>query len=598
MSFTTEINNIKAEINSGLSAAQYTAKDLVYVSKAIEALANAEGSAGTFDEATVNTILYVGANANDFEDTGNLTSPVAVFSKASAASSFAQLAFRNETSTSSTDIIAYMNNGDDSEGWVGMGIAGSAFDDTTYGITGPGDGYIFTNTKPGTGRKGNLVLATGDAGTENKLVFAAGGFADSTAVQMEITPGQNVHIEIPTASTSPSTGALTVVGGVGIQGDINIAGNVTFGGSGTTLETSTLAVADPLIFVGNNNTTDAVDLGLIAEYGTALASTLTNTVTNKALTSNVATLTTGAAHSLAVGDIVVVGGVDATFNGTHIVASVPTTTTFTFSKTAANVTSAAVSPVGTTSASTKRRFAGVVRDASDGVIKAFKDATVKPSSSVNFSESGLAYADMRVAAITASSATIGSVTNTEIGYLSGVTSAIQTQLNTATTNIGLKANSASPTFTGTVVLPSDTSVGDISATEIGYLNNVSSNIQTQLDAKLASATAASTYAPLIQTTTTPTFTSNNYTLVSGDKDKIVLASNSTTAGTVTVPSGVFAVGSVITLVQTGTGQLTLTPSGTTINSQGGKLKFTGQYASCQLICTASNTFLAIGNLVA
>lgn len=429
MTLATEIGLVKTEIASSLAASLYTAKDLVYVAKAIEALANAEGSTGIFTEATISTILYVGNNANDFEDTGNLTSPVAVFSKASAASSFAQLAFRNETSTSSTDIIAYMNNGDDSEGWVGMGIAGSAFDDTTYGITGPGDGYIFTNTKPGTGRKGNLVFATGDAGTENKLVFAAGGFADSTAVQMEITPGQNVHIEIPTASTSPSTGALTIVGGVGIQGDINIAGNVTFGGSGTTLETSTLAVADPLIFVGNNNTTDAVDLGLIAEYGTALASTLTNTITNKALTSNVATLTTGTAHSLAVGDIIVVGGVDATFNGTHVVSSVPTTTTFTFDKTATNVTSAVVNPVGTTSAATKRRFAGVVRDASDGVIKAFKDATVKPSSSVNFSESGLAYADMRVAAITASSATIGSVTNTEIGYLAGVTSAIQTQLN-------------------------------------------------------------------------------------------------------------------------------------------------------------------------
>ena len=87
-------------------------------------------------------------------------------------------------------------------------------------------------------------------------------------------------------------------------------------------------------------------------------------------------------------------------------------------------------------------------------------------------------------------------------------------------------------------------------------------------------------------------------MVSGDKDKIVLASNGSTAGTVTVPSSVFAVGSVITVVQTGSGQLTLTASGTTINSQGGKLKLNGQYASCQLICTASNTFLAIGNLAA
>jgi hypothetical protein len=389
---------------------------------------------------------------------------------------------------------------------------------------------------------------------------------------------------------------LTIVGGVGIQGDINIAGNVTFGGAGTTLETSTLAVADPLIFVGSGNTTDAVDLGLIAEYGTALASTLTGTITNKALTSDVATLTTGATHGFAVGDIVVVGSVDATFNGTHVVASVPTSTTFTFVKDAANVTSAAVSPAGTFSASTKRRFAGVVRDASDGVIKAFKDATIKPSGSVNFSESGLAFADMRVAGLTASSATltsavIGNVDNTEIQYLNGVTSAIQTQIDAKAALVG-------PTFTGTVVLPGTTSIGDVDGTEIGYLNGVSSNVQTQLDAKLASATAATTYAPLVQTYTTPTFSANNYTLVIGDASKIVLASNSATAGTVTVPSGIFSVGQIITLVQTGSGQLTLTASGTTINSQGGKLKFTGQYASCQLLCTASNTFLAFGNLVA
>jgi predicted ATP-dependent Lon-type protease len=113
---------------------------------------------------------------------------------------------------------------------------------------------------------------------------------------------------------------------------------------------------------------------------------------------------------------------------------------------------------------------------------------------------------------------------------------------------------------------------------------------------LSQSNATSTYAPLLQTTSTPTFTSNNYTLISGDRDKVLLASNSTTAGTVTIPSGVFAAGSVLTIVQTGTGQLTLTASGTTINSNGGKLKLNGQYASCQLICTATNTFLAIGNL--
>jgi hypothetical protein len=70
------------------------------------------------------------------------------------------------------------------------------------------------------------------------------------------------------------------------------------------------------------------------------------TVTNKALTSNVATLTTGAAHGFEVGQKVTVTGVDATFDGLHTITAVPTTTTFRFAKTATDVASTAVSPAG------------------------------------------------------------------------------------------------------------------------------------------------------------------------------------------------------------------------------------------------------------
>ena len=74
---------------------------------------------------------------------------------------------------------------------------------------------------------------------------------------------------------------------------------------------------------------------------------ITVSITNKALTSNVATLTTSAAHGLSVGMQIVVAGVDATFNGEYRITTIPTTTTFTYAKTAANVPSAAVSPAGT-----------------------------------------------------------------------------------------------------------------------------------------------------------------------------------------------------------------------------------------------------------
>jgi hypothetical protein len=70
-------------------------------------------------------------------------------------------------------------------------------------------------------------------------------------------------------------------------------------------------------------------------------------ISNKALTTNVATLTTNAAHGLYVGLSITITGVDATFNGTYTITGVPTTTTFTYAKTASDVLSTAVSPLGT-----------------------------------------------------------------------------------------------------------------------------------------------------------------------------------------------------------------------------------------------------------
>jgi hypothetical protein len=70
-------------------------------------------------------------------------------------------------------------------------------------------------------------------------------------------------------------------------------------------------------------------------------------ISNKALTTNLATITTSAVHGITqVGTLVVIQGVDTVFDGTYLIHSVPTTSTFTYVKTNANVTSAAVSPVG------------------------------------------------------------------------------------------------------------------------------------------------------------------------------------------------------------------------------------------------------------
>jgi hypothetical protein len=81
-------------------------------------------------------------------------------------------------------------------------------------------------------------------------------------------------------------------------------------------------------------------------------------------------------------------------------------------------------------------------------------------------------------------------TAAQFNYVYGVTSAIQTQFTgkvsaTDTATMLTKyARKLSPTFTGTVGLPSTTSIGTVSSTEIGYVDGVTSAIQTQLDAKI------------------------------------------------------------------------------------------------------------------
>jgi hypothetical protein len=93
-------------------------------------------------------------------------------------------------------------------------------------------------------------------------------------------------------------------------------------------------------------------------------------------------------------------------------------------------------------------------------------------------------------------ATLGGANAIEFSYLSGVTSAIQTQFTNQANEINLKAPINDPSFTGNVILSATTTIGNVSGVEISHLDNVSSNIQSQLDAKLATASASSIYAPL------------------------------------------------------------------------------------------------------
>jgi hypothetical protein len=92
----------------------------------------------------------------------------------------------------------------------------------------------------------------------------------------------------------------------------------------------------------------------------------------------------------------------------------------------------------------------------------------------------------------------------------------------------------------------------------------------------------------------------NYTLILSNADQIV-EMNVGSANTLTVPPNsavAFPIGTELTVLQTNTGQTTLTPGvGVTINGTPG-LKLRAQWASAVLIKRAENTWVAIGDLSA
>lgn len=111
---------------------------------------------------------------------------------------------------------------------------------------------------------------------------------------------------------------------------------------------------------------------------------------------------------------------------------------------------------------------------------------------------------------------------------------------------------------------------------------------------------------ITQGTATPTFTTNAYALVLSDAGKLLLASNSTTAGTINIPtdaSVAFATGTQIHILQTGTGQLTVsatTPGTTTVLSNGATAaspKMRVAYSTATLLKTAANTWYVFGDIV-
>lgn len=112
-------------------------------------------------------------------------------------------------------------------------------------------------------------------------------------------------------------------------------------------------------------------------------------------------------------------------------------------------------------------------------------------------------------------------------------------------------------------------------------------------------------AVIRQPLVTPSFSANAYTLALTDQGDILLASNGATAGTINIPTNAsvaFPTGTQITIIQTGSGQITIQAASsgtTTVNSTGAtatapKLRVQNSSATC--IKTGTDTWYVVGDI--
>jgi hypothetical protein len=306
---------------------------------------------------------------------------------------------------------------------------------------------------------GRGVSSTWDSGTSKEVVSAAiraqGGIVKTDATDnLDIILSLSPTITATTKFTGPLVQVDEVQADTATLGALTVSGNLTVNGTSTTVNSTNVSYDDPMIYIGDGNQSNALDLGLVGAFN----------------------------------------------DGTY-------------------------------------QHAGLVRDASDGVWKLFSGVTAEPTTVVDFTT--YTKDTLQVGGLFADALRVGSVVNAEVQHLAGVSSNIQDQIDdklditeasttyapiasptftgtvtlpagtitsgmilngtvvnadvdeyaeiaqskiaNLTGDLAGKAPKISPTFTGSVILPTDTTIGDVSSTELGYVNGVTSGIQHQID---------------------------------------------------------------------------------------------------------------------
>lgn len=306
---------------------------------------------------------------------------------------------------------------------------------------------------------GRGVNATWDNAT-NKEVLSAGIRAQGGIVKTDAQDNQDIILSLsPTiTATTKFAGPLVQVDEVQADtatlGELTVSGNLTVSGTTTTVNSTSYSVADPMLYIGEDNQSNALDLGIVGAFNDGTYQ-----------------------HSGLVRD-----ASDGTWKLFSGVTSEPTTTidftTYTKDNLQVGGLIADVARIGDVVNAEIQRLAGVdspIQDQLDGKLAiSTASTTYAPIASPTFTGT----VTLPSGTVTSEMILNGTIADADVNEYAEIA---QTKIANLVNDLANKAPKLSPTFLGSVVLPTDTTIGDVSATELGYVNGVTSGIQYQID---------------------------------------------------------------------------------------------------------------------
>lgn len=142
-----------------------------------------------------NTTLYVGGNSGAFTSSRSYI--------IGTLNSYLQSNITNISNggDASSDFVATSDNGNDSSNYIDVGINSSAYNNSSFTITGPNDGYIYTNG-------GNLAIGTQSA---KDIIFHTNGTLAANEVLRIKSTGNIIARSSVTTGTGATSGLQFIV---------------------------------------------------------------------------------------------------------------------------------------------------------------------------------------------------------------------------------------------------------------------------------------------------------------------------------------------------------------------------------------------------